>query len=190
MRDRRAAGRLGALLGVALSLNAVAAPPGMGDLMEAAAGHGDGVNVLGVAAGRRDLRAWSLQDAWTVRFGVLGEIEILSSEASGSGNRNLLKLSALPVLRIDRKCLHRDMTVYIEGALGGSLLSHTRLNDERMLSTAFQFDEYLGGGIEWGSRREHGVGVRIRHISNGGIKRPNGGLSYVEVVVRYYFDAP
>lgn len=46
----------------------------------------------------------------------------------------------------------------------------------------------LGGGINFGDRREYGVGVRVQHISNGGIKEPNNGITFGEIRLSYLWD--
>jgi lipid A 3-O-deacylase len=67
------------------------------------------------------------------------------------------------------------------------MLSARRINGRREFSTRFQFGEFIGAGVLFGPRRELGVGVRLQHVSNGGIRNPNPGLTFVSVVGRYDF---
>jgi hypothetical protein len=57
-----------------------------------------------------------------------------------------------------------------------------------VLSTAFQFGEFAGAGVNFGDRGEYGVGVRIQHISNGCIKQPNYGATFGEVRISYRWE--
>ncbi|HET9580331.1 MAG TPA: acyloxyacyl hydrolase [Usitatibacter sp.] len=67
---------------------------------------------------------------------------------------------------------------FLEAALGAHLLSRTRIGG-RELSTAFQFGEQLGAGFAFGRRREHALALRAEHVSNGGIRQPNDGITVV-----------
>ena len=78
---------------------------------------------------------------------------------------------------------------YIEGSVGFNLLSRTRI-DDRELSTAFQFGEYVGVGLAFGDKRQYDVGVRYQHVSNADIKKPNDGLTFGSVVFQYRFGSP
>jgi lipid A 3-O-deacylase len=73
---------------------------------------------------------------------------------------------------------------YVEAGIGVHLLSHTRINNDRNLSTAFQFGENAGTGIAFGENHRFELGVYIQHESNASIKEPNPGLTYLGVVLR------
>ena len=64
---------------------------------------------------------------------------------------------------------------YMEAGIGVHLLSHTRINNDRDLSTAFQFGENAGTGIAFGEHHRFELGVYIQHESNASIKEPNPG---------------
>jgi len=101
---------------------------------------------------------------------------------------SLFALGLYPVLRLDMAPLG-GAAPYLEGAIGFNLLSHTWIENRR-LSTAFQFGEYVGVGLSFGDKHQFDLGARYQHISNADIKRPNDGLSYPSVVLRYRFDSP
>lgn len=52
---------------------------------------------------------------------------------------------------------------------------------------AFQFGEFVGVGALYGRRNEFQLGARLQHVSNGGIKRPNDGLTYGMLALNYRF---
>jgi lipid A 3-O-deacylase len=73
---------------------------------------------------------------------------------------------------------------FAELGVGAHLLSATRINTERIFSTAFQFGDVAGAGITFGERQRYELGVYVHHISNAGIKEPNDGITFFGVVLR------
>jgi lipid A 3-O-deacylase len=65
------------------------------------------------------------------------------------------------------------------GGIGVYLLSHTINNDTTHLPTSFEFGSHVGAGLRVGARREATVGIALQHLSNAGIKQPNGGVNFV-----------
>ena len=103
-------------------------------------------------------------------------------------HHSLFALGLYPILRFDMEAMG-GIVPYIEASIGFNLLSHTWIENRRM-STAFQFGEFVGVGVGFGDKRQFDLGARYQHISNADIKRPNDGLSYPSIVFRYRFDAP
>ena len=91
-----------------------------------------------------------------------------------------------PVIEFRRPSAN-GLSYYVDSGIGVRLLSHTRV-DDRTLSTAFQFREFVGTGVDFGDHRQYGVGVRIHHVSNGGIKQPNYGVTFSEIVISYHWE--
>ena len=87
-------------------------------------------------------------------------------------------LGITPVFRYQRSS--GAARPYVEGAIGFHLLSDLRITSGRRFSTNFQFGDHLGAGVRFGP---HDVGIRIQHVSNGGIARPNPGINFL--VLRY-----
>ena len=76
---------------------------------------------------------------------------------------------------------------YVEWGPGFRLMSHTRINSNRVFSTAFQFDNHIGVGVEFGPNGAYDIGYRFRHISNAAIKHPNNGINLQEVQLTYHW---
>ena len=55
------------------------------------------------------------------------------------------------------------------------------------MSTAFQFSDTLGAGVQFGNRARSTVGVRFQHLSNASIKRPNPGINFTQVYYQQSF---
>jgi lipid A 3-O-deacylase len=87
-------------------------------------------------------------------------------------------LGATPVFRLQRKA------IYVEGAIGFHLVS-TRISAARVFSTAFQFGDHLGAGMRFGPGRRYDLGMRVQHLSNGGLRKPNPGINFLLVRLQY-----
>jgi len=74
---------------------------------------------------------------------------------------------------------------YVEAGLGVYLLSHTIHNDTNRLPTSLEFGSHLGAGVLVGPQAT--VGIAVQHISNAGIKQPNGGINLYMVTASYRF---
>jgi hypothetical protein len=68
---------------------------------------------------------------------------------------------------------------YYEAGFGSYLLSKTINNDENRVPSAFEFGSHIGVGFRVAPK--HTVGVGIQHLSNAGLKQPNGGIDLVQV---------
>jgi hypothetical protein len=92
--------------------------------------------------------------------------------------------AVIPSLRLQP----RTWPFYTEAGVGLALLSKTVLNTNRHFSTSFQFTESCGVGVQFGPKRRLDAGVRVQHVSNGGIKEPNSGISFVVGYIGWRFD--
>ena len=68
---------------------------------------------------------------------------------------------------------------YLEAGFGGYLMSKTINNEEHRLPSSWQFGSHLGIGLALGGG--HSIGVGVQHLSNAGIKKPNGGIDLILV---------
>jgi len=66
---------------------------------------------------------------------------------------------------------------FLEGGVGGYLLSHTINNEDTSMPSSFEFGSHLGIGFRLAKNQTLGIGVQ--HLSNAGIKQPNGGINLV-----------
>lgn len=90
-----------------------------------------------------------------------------------AGTTRRFDIHATPVWRKDYA------RSYVEAGIGAYLLSHTINNDTTRMSMAFEFGSHVGAGMRLGERRETRVGIALQHLSNAGIKEPNGGVNFV-----------
>lgn len=78
--------------------------------------------------------------------------------------------------------------LFMDIGVGIHLLSSRTINVSRNFSTTFQFGERLAVGSNFGPRNRYEVAVFAQHVSNGGIKEPNDGLTYYGTTIGISFD--
>jgi Lipid A 3-O-deacylase (PagL) len=69
---------------------------------------------------------------------------------------------------------------YFEAGIGLHFLSHTINNNTHRLPSSLQFGSHLGTGLSFDKLT---VGVVLQHLSNAGIKKPNGGINFYLLTV-------
>jgi lipid A 3-O-deacylase len=147
-------------------------------------GEGNHTGVYGLELRSADWRQWQLGQRWRLAAYGMGSVAYWRAREE-SEHKELWDFAVAPVLRLERP--REGATPYFEGSLGVHLLSKRQINGNREFSTAFQFGEYVAAGLLLGPRHNVGVGLRLQHISNGGIKNPNPGLTFVSVALQYQF---
>jgi lipid A 3-O-deacylase len=100
-----------------------------------------------------------------------------------SGNsQNIHAFGITPVFRFQRDTLKG---FYAEAGIGANLLSELYDNGGKRFSTSFQFGDHIGIGYVFQNNLD--LGLKIQHYSNAGIKKPNPGLDFALISVRYPF---
>jgi lipid A 3-O-deacylase len=150
------------------------------------AGSGDHVDVAGVEMQIPSGFGGALTDQWSWSLHWAGDVTYWWARNHGNSSPSLWEVGLTPVVEL-RRPPASGVSYYVEGGIGIHLLSHTRI-DQRGLSTAFQCGEFVGTGVDFGDRGQYGIGVRIQHISNGGIKEPNCGVTFGEARISYRWD--
>jgi len=140
------------------------------------AGRGNGVQFYGVGTSifeRLDIQpqwSWQLDRTWSARM------MSWNAEHPQPFGKHLWDASLMPTLRLSERRFVL-MQPFVEAGIGAHLLSATAL-DNRSLSTAFQFGEQLAVGVRVPGRVPLRFSVRAEHVSNGGIKEPNSGVTF------------
>jgi lipid A 3-O-deacylase len=167
-------------LAVALAASACFAP--RADSLTLQSGTGNEVHVAGL--GWETPLAWGCLGSDRPYAGLLFRLD--EWHGHRREGRDVADASVTPFLRYE---LGRPlaMPIYGELGIGAHLLSRTRIDYERRFSTAFQFGEFAGLAMSFGDHRQYEIGARIQHVSNGGIKRPNDGLTYEMLFFNLHF---
>ena len=112
-------------------------------------------------------RAWQLAGYWEFSTALWDNREDSTAD-----------VGVTPVFRVQRS------SVYVEGAIGFHLVQ-THISAARTFSTAFQFAEHVGVGIRLD---KYELGVALQHLSNGGLRRPNPGINFALLRLRYALE--
>lgn len=74
-----------------------------------------------------------------------------------------------------------------EGGIGLTVADRLYETPERSFSTRANFASHLGLGMSLGEQRQHDLVLRVQHVSNAGIKKPNPGENFVQLRYGYHF---
>ena len=95
--------------------------------------------------------------------------------------KNIGVIGFTPVLRYQNDS---KLGLYGEAGIGVNLFSKLYKNEDKELSTAFQFGDHVGVGY---TTARWDLGLRYQHYSNASIKSPNGGANWIIVKAAYRF---
>lgn len=175
----------GALLALASAVASIALPVHAADSFSLDAGYGDRTRVLRAGV------QWNWDTQWWKSNGthIGGRWDLSLAHWRGTRYRDIpgrsqdiAVLGITPVIRFQNDNLKG---FYVEAGIGAHLFSELYDNDGKRLSTAFQFGDHIGLGYVFPNNLE--LGLRIEHFSNGGIKKPNPGVDFVSLRMRYAF---
>ncbi|MES2300268.1 MAG: acyloxyacyl hydrolase [Pseudomonadota bacterium] len=96
--------------------------------------------------------------------------------------QNITDIGFTPVFRFENDS---KKGFYAEGGIGFHRLSELYNNDGRRLSTLFEFGDHIGTGYVFDNGWE--AGMKIQHFSNGGYRKPNSGVNWLEVKASLHF---
>lgn len=77
--------------------------------------------------------------------------------------------------------------LFLEGGIGATVASKRYVTVNKEFSTTFNFASHVGLGMNFGDQRRHEVSVRVQHLSNASIKKPNPGENFVQLRYGYHF---
>lgn len=118
---------------------------------------------------------------WQGRFGntqasVLTEVYVSRWSARGEA---VTQLGLVPLVRL--RLDHGRSPWFMEGGIGVSVMDNLYRNHGKEFSTRFNFVDVFGLGRSLGADRGSEVSVRLAHISNAGIKKPNPGENFLQL---------
>ena len=154
-------------------------------LVLACAGYNSGAQVAlaGIGASWDITKRSKARDETGFAGRIDGQIAHWRGLGTPTDNHYLWDFSAIPMLRytFDWTASPR---IYVEGGFGIHFLTHTRINNDRMMGASFQFGEIVGAGVTFGPDNKYELGVFVQHVSNGNTASYNWGLTYPAIVFR------
>jgi len=153
-------------------------------------GQGDKVNIIGLAVRSRDWNTTGIFDR--PGFAVSGEWQLSRWQAKHQHAEvsTIADGSYTVVLTFTPHAESISSpagATYVEMGLGIHLISEQSIGTDREFGSAFQFGEFIGGGLRFGSSNRYTLGLRVQHVSNGRTSQPNDGITFVEGVIRCSF---
>ena len=146
------------------------------DSVAVEAGRGTGrTNMLRGSLQWRGHDKWFEHSSWHVEHYM-----DLAVGGWNNGHHTVYDLGVTPVFRFQRAS-----GSYFEAAIGFHAVSELDFDGSRETSTHFQFGDHIGAGIV---RGRYDYGVRLQHLSNGGIRNPNPGINFLILRVQYRLD--
>ena len=120
-----------------------------------------------------------LSGYWEASTGVWRENRYMNREGD---EHKLWDIGFTPVFRFEND---NKKGIYYEGGIGVHMLSKLYNNSDNRLSTHFQFGDHIAMGYVFDNKWE--AAVKLQHFSNGGYKKPNSGVNFVELKAAYHF---
>ncbi|MGH8670265.1 MAG: acyloxyacyl hydrolase [Burkholderiales bacterium] len=145
-----------------------------------------------IEAGRGDERSelvrGGLQWKWKRRFFTEGRWYVAGYWDASVGvwttDKSVIDFGLTPVFRLQ----HSDTAgPYYEAAIGFHLLSDLSVSRTRIFGSNFQFGDHLAAGWRFGGLGRYDVSLRLQHLSNGGLKKPNPGINFLVLRFAYHF---
>ena len=95
------------------------------------------------------------------------------------GRHSLTQVGLLPMFRYRGD--HGRSAWFVEGGIGISLMDQTYTTPTKQFSTRFNFVDVVGVGRSFGPQRGRELSLRVTHVSNAGIKKPNPGENLLQL---------
>ena len=158
-------------------LASAAAVPASASALIVDAGRGNAVQYVAVGTALLDHRDIHPGWGWQVDRQWIARVAYWNAEHPQPSGKHLWDASLMPTLRFAPR-EYDTFQPFVEAAVGAHLLSKTHI-DNRDMSTAFQFGEQVALGVRVPGRVPLAISLRGEHVSNGGIKEPNPGVTFL-----------
>jgi hypothetical protein len=162
---------------------ASAASSWMPDGIDVTGGYGDNVAIYGIGVHWDSICTCSALKTIGIDVRLAAQAAYWSGHEHPASNSSLWDFSLTPIFHWSGPEIGAAR-LFLEAGIGAHLLSETRINTERVFSTAFQFGEIGVVGLGFGEKHRYEIGALVQHVSNGAIKEPNNGLTYFGAVFR------
>ena len=124
---------------------------------------------------------------WAWRTGFLGgevggitELSVNHWDARAqSGRRGFTQVALVPLLRLRFDAGRSPW--FAEAGIGISAMDQHFATQTKRFSTTFNFVDVIGIGRSFGAAGAQELGLRLQHVSNGGIRSPNPGKNFVQL---------
>ena len=123
--------------------------------------------------------AWRRESHWGE---LSGHTEAFISHWRGEGLTQRVQFNQVGVIPVLRYRFSKGQSDwFVEGGIGLSWMDEVYVTRNKQFSTRFNFVDVLGAGRNFGVDRRHELSLRVTHVSNAGIKKPNPGENLVQL---------
>jgi len=151
--------------------------------LEIGKGVGESAEMWRIGVTRNWKRKWLETGNW--HLGGYWETQV--GQWSGPNKRTVSELGLTPVLRFQQTKLS-PVSPYVEAAIGFHVITPTTFSGDRHFGGSFQFGDHIGAGARFGEKGRYDLGLRFQHLSNGGIKKPNDGINFLQARLLYHLE--
>lgn len=108
-----------------------------------------------------------------------------SVAAWNAESTDIVDYGLTPVFRLQRR---DGPGPYFEIAIGLHYLSEKTFSPTRSSGTHFQFGDHLAAGWRFGEQGRWDMSLRLQHLSNAGIDKPNPGIDFLLIRLSTHFS--
>lgn len=168
-----------ATLGLASGVQAQQAAPYTAAVYVQAAKASRGADALtvGVALPWGNGPRWQLGDTPVEAYWDIYMSRWSSSDAPGG--RDVTALGFTPTFRF----LPGGQSAgwFVDAGIGATYSNRVYVPAPQRFSTRFNFASSVGVGMQFGEQRAHELSLRLQHVSNASIKKPNPGENFLQL---------
>ncbi len=119
--------------------------------------------------------------AWGGEFSAHTEayVSFWRAKAFGGGHQSFTQVALVPYLRY--RFDQGSSPWFVEAGIGVSTTDKLYVTPVKTFSTRFNFSDNIAVGRNFGAKNQHELSLRVQHISNASIKRPNPGEEFVQL---------
>ena len=175
MKTQRLLASAAAVAALALNAQAIELTPRGAFVVAGAAAHGTDSLTVGAV--------WP----WAWRKPALGGELTAITEAyvsywkarAAMGRQSFTQIGLVPLVRYRPDQGRSEW--FGEAGIGVSTMDRLYNTPTKQFSTRFNFVDTIGVGRSFGAQRQQELGLRVVHISNASIKRPNPGENFLQL---------
>lgn len=119
---------------------------------------------------------------------VRGYWDIYISQWAGdgqTGRTHTTLLGVTPSFRLTLGDGHSRW--FLDAGVGATLASPRYVTRYKEFSTRLNFATHMGVGVVLGAQRQHELQLRLEHVSNASIKKPNPGENFLQLRYALHF---
>ena len=151
-------------------------------LQAAAAEHSSYAATFGITLPWRD---WQTS-LWGAQVRGYWDLSLSQWASDGAaGHRHTTVVEVTPSFRLVPDA--GRSALFLDAGIGATWSSRRYIAQDKAFSTSFNFATHLGVGYAFGDQRQHELQLRLQHVSNGGIKKPNPGENFVQLRYALHF---